>query len=934
MPSKAQRQTSTRSTPLSLLFALACVGCNREPSPTAIAPKTIAERNAPHSHLGLSERQWNRLPRSTRSSEGFIWFEAEDNSSTNFPTENPFAPENSQEASALSGGKWIGASNTTEPLFAEYKINVPGDGEFTLYARKFWKHGPFRFRFDEQVWQNCDRETPLLDSVGLRPSVGVNWVEAGVVRLAGGPHTLRLELNAPTNAAAFDAFVLAQDTFLPRGKYKPTDTVPSREPGWFAFDPALDDFAPSPLDLRRLNEEEAGSRGFLRANNGELSFSNSKDLIRFWGNNASLSVLELSDSALRRYSRNLAKKGINLLRLHGPVFDQGNFRKLPASQAEKIQRLAAALREHGVYLGLSVYFPLWLELGPEDGFAGYKNQVPFALHYFSKDFQKIYLNWWRELLTAPNPHGGPPLAKDPSVAYVELLNEDSTLFWTFSPYEAIPEEQTILFEKRFGSWLSERHGSVQAALERWGGKAVRGDLPEESRAGFLPLWNIVNDESVRAKETAEFLTRLMRENYSSWSRTIKEEIGYKGLIVCSNWHTADEKILGPLDNWANSACDIMDRHGYFSGKHEGQTASYSVDVGHRYEDDSALIFQLGKENSTAEFRLPFLEPRYNDKPAFASELGWPWPNRFRTEGPLLTAGYGALNGLDGAMFFASDDLGWASSMAKFSVMDPAFAGQYPAAALIFRNGLVKEAEPVARVSLAEEKLFSLNAVPFIGPPSFDSLRLKDIPALLSGRKSDSEAGTLAQLIGPVNFYLGSGANAAHDFQADLSPWLDREHHRIKSRTGELSWDSARGVVRIVAPQAEAAFGFLKRAGPLKLATLSATFENEYASVALVALDGKPLHSSKKMLLQIGTEAKNSGWSAPGTGFREIKAVGELPFLVREAQGAIQLHRPDAQELLITALDPNGKAITEPLKGVARVSLLPDVLYYVIEAPSN
>ncbi len=69
----------------------------------------------------------------------------------------------------------------------------------------------------------------------------------------------------------------------------------------------------------------------------------------------------------------------------------------------------------------------------------------------------------------------------------------------------------------------------------------------------------------------------------------KEELGFKGLIVCSNWITADERILGPLDKWTNTVGDIMDRHGYFSGRHKGETSGWSISRGDQYEDRCALL---------------------------------------------------------------------------------------------------------------------------------------------------------------------------------------------------------------------------------------------------------------------------------------------------------------------------------------------------------
>ena len=102
----------------------------------------------------------------------------------------------------LSGGKWLGADGKrTQTLFAEYEISVPSAGQWDVcYARKFWKHGPFRWRFDNGPWQEVGSDPALLDDAPLRQFVGANWIGAGNVSLTSGKHTLRIELTQSDGA--------------------------------------------------------------------------------------------------------------------------------------------------------------------------------------------------------------------------------------------------------------------------------------------------------------------------------------------------------------------------------------------------------------------------------------------------------------------------------------------------------------------------------------------------------------------------------------------------------------------------------------------------------------------------------------------------------------------------------------------------------------
>jgi hypothetical protein len=132
-------------------------------------------------------------------------------------------------------------------LFLEYDVAVPKDGEYRFYARKFWLHGPFQWRFDEQPWQECGRKIALLDDVPLAKFIGANWVQLGPVTLKAGTHPLRIELLETKGAAAFDCFLLTTAPFTARGKMKPGEVRGGSAGRRFAFGPDADPFGPALL---------------------------------------------------------------------------------------------------------------------------------------------------------------------------------------------------------------------------------------------------------------------------------------------------------------------------------------------------------------------------------------------------------------------------------------------------------------------------------------------------------------------------------------------------------------------------------------------------------------------------------------------------------------------------------------------------------------
>ncbi len=903
------------------------------PPPSSASPSWSAQQPTPSSSPAELGRTWH-APLDTRGARTsrYLWWEAERPTRTDFPKHHPFEPATDAEAAVLSGGAWVGASDAGRKLFLEYEVDVSEAATYQLFARKFWSHGPFRWRFDDGPWRVCGTSVALLDEAPLRLHVVANWVELGDVELPSGAHTFRIELLESDGAVAFDAFVLTRDGFTPRGKLKPTASYGAAPEGWVTFDPPSDNFTPTPLDQRALNQEQAGAGGFIRARNGEFLIEGSGERLRFWGMNAGHGVLQLSPEGMRRYARRQAKYGVNLVRLHGPIWREDAFREFDQEKLDRIHRFAAALREQGIYLALSVYFPVWMQIGQNDGFPGYSGQQPFSLAYFSPEFQKVQRGWWRSLLTTVNPHTGLSLAKDPALAMVELVNEDSTLFWTFQPYGTIPMEQSADLERQFGAWLSKKYGDLGATYARWESEPANNDNVAAGRIAFMGLWEMATERHQRAQDTAEFLSRSMRDYYADMQAFLRKELGLEALTVCSNWQTADQRILGPLDDWANSVCDVMDRHGYHSGVHEGEAATYAVRAGNEYEDRSALRIDFspkpeGQEQS-AGLSMPFVEARVNGKPSVVSELGWTWPNRFRAEGPLMTSVYSSLHGLDGPMFFATEAMGWENMLGKFTVSDPATMGVFPAAARAFRKRMVRTAEPVVRGSLTQRSLFALNGVPLASIAALDNLRAKDVPLERTPWSQEKGIDPLAFLIGPIDFEFAAKEDRLQ--QDDLDAWVDLEKSTVRSKTDELLLNYETGVLEVKAPSLEAVAGFLGSVRTVELPTMRLEIENEYATVALVALDDVPLSESASMLLQVVTEVRNSHWEAHGRKRKTIKDPGGPPLLLRAVHGSFEFTRPDASELKVTALDANGHPTRRRRDGVTRTPMLPGTMYYLIE----
>jgi hypothetical protein len=873
------------------------------------------------------------------AADSLVWWEGEGPSATNFPARSWFTPANDKEKEALSGGAWLSNSGPRagDEAYARYTVNAPAAGRYHLWARKFWKHGPFRWRFGQQEWRTCGKDVALADSVELRTHVCANWVYLGQVDLPAGAQQFELRLLAQPGeqlTAAFDCFVLTQGVFVPNGKLKPGERTGRAEPGFFAFEPAVDSFAAdAPLDLRCLNEQSAGEKGFLRRAGDRILLGDGRP-VRFWAVNVSSNNAAQDRASVDYMARKLAKLGVNMVRYHSPLFSQqGDPAKTDPKKLDDLCYLVAALKKQGIYTTLSFFFPLWFEVKDGYGIEGYSGMQAaraFAILFFDPRMQEIHRAWARQILTTPDPYNGATLAKEPALGMVEIVNEDSLFFWTFNKTN-VPLGQWARLEKLFGQWLVVRYGTLEKALAAWGSAKLKEDDARAGVAGLYEAWHMTGqglaqggpDKRRRVSDQVRFLTELQRNFYAATAEYLKKDLGYGGLVVASNWQTADPERLGPLERYSYTATDVIDRHGYFGGKHEGEGASYSVRVGHAYQDRAAV-----KEPE----RLPVQFDQVLGFPQIISEINWPNPNRFRSDLTFLAASYGALQGVDGIYFFALGSNYVADrGLEKFALASPVIAGAFPATALAYRRADVQEGPPAVSRALKLEDLYALHGGGGAAAGALDELRKKDV----SGSKSDAAApgrlDRLAYYVGPVRSAFDAlKLPDTTSLVADAARYMRADMKLVRSATGELRWDWGRGVVTMDTPRAQGAAGFLGAAGAIALRDATIECRNEYAAILIVSLDEQPLASSKRILVQAMTEERPYGFRQENG---KIVALGEYPFGVRRIEAHVRLKLQGAGALRVRVLDENGYSrggAPRTFEAGAAIPLAEDALYQILE----
>ena len=185
-------------------------------------------------------------------------------------------------------------------------------------------------------------------------------------------------------------------------------------------------------------------------------------------------------------------------------------------------------------------------------------------------------------------------------------------------------------------------------------------------------------------------------------------LGCKQLVNGSNWKTADAAKLDDIERWTNSSVNVIAVNKYTGGLHMGDNNGWRIDPGHHFTNNSCL---LDPRSLPTNLKQPV------GHPFIITESSWVHPEGFQSEGPMLMAAYQSLTGVDAFYWFAAGgtpeyennpyltflNINGQHPMNKWTCATPELMGGFPAAALMFRLGYIKQGQPAIHEerSLAE-----------------------------------------------------------------------------------------------------------------------------------------------------------------------------------------------------------------------------------------
>lgn len=677
------------------------------------------------------------------------------------------------------------------------------------------------------------------------------------------------------------------------------------------------------LDLRSLNEDEAGQSGFVRLTRDGNGFALGDGTpVRFWA--VGSDVFKLSPGEIARHTRFLAGIGVNMVRLHAqlaPKEPGARITDVDAKEIDGIWRFVAEAKKQGIYITISPYWALGQDAS-NWRIEGYGEKTDlWGLLFFDETLQGGYKAWVRELYARTNPYTGIPLSRDPTVAIIQVQNEDSLLFWTTQSMRPAQQER---LGKKLKAWLVKKYGSLDKVREVWEGAGNGEDDFTRGKISFLKVWQLTQPQAGgmdrRVADELAFYAETSRSFYADMVAYYRDTLGCRQLINACNWKTADPIRIDDVERWTYTAADVVAVNRYYNGgSHVGEESGWTISPGNHFSQQSALLNPR---------ELPTNLKQVVGHPFVITESSWVAPLAYQSEGPFLVSAYQSLTGVDAFYWFTATKPEYALDpyhaftsvngqhpLYKWPASVPTIMGGFPAAALMFRKGYIKQGEPVVHEERTIASLWRREAPIIAEDRSFDPNRDRGQADASTAPRTGVDP--LAFLVGPVE--VKYGGDPAKTDVADLSRWIDRPSKVVRSNTGEIVLDHGNGLCSLDTPKAQGACGFLAKAGTIRLGDVAIRSRNGYATVVVVSMDDRPLASSRKILIQVGTSARPTGWKTreadfPGEdgkttlhGF-EVVSVGAPPWRVVNTEVGLAVRNPDLTKA--TLLDPAGYAVEQ------------------------
>ncbi|MFG0307529.1 MAG: hypothetical protein ACF8Q5_15110 [Phycisphaerales bacterium JB040] len=632
-----------------------------------------------------------------------------------------------------------------------------------------------------------------------------------------------------------------------------------------------------PIDLSERLDAPAGSRGRVRADGEDLVYADGTQA-RFWGVNVqAYALFSGTDADIERQADRIAALGFNLVRIHHAdsrwvqpnLFgDDGVGGDFSEAMARRMDRWIAALQARGVHVWLDLHVGRFLaesELTEDEGIREIlENGGSIKGYNYANPAIEAKMESFASWV----------LERENSVTGVRYA-DDPTIVAVLLTNE---NDLTTHFGNRM---LADKNVPIHHRL-------FRGEIREIALAmGLNPDTAMRTWEPGPSQLAMAELERRFFERHIAHVRAT----GYDGLIATTNfWGGMRISGLASL-----TLGDVIDVHSYG----EGGELSINPNTGATWLSRVAQAHVLGMPLTITEWNLPH-------------------PTRDRFTAPIHMAATAAFQGWDAPMLYGylQEPLEAPKRAREWSAwVDPALMALMPAASVLYLDGHVQQGDSRTLFTPDRQETYFRDASADTYPAlraHFESSRfnvqLPDTSELDFDDAPDTPAGVRTIADPGEGMAPGASANA------------------VSTQDGSITRDWQRGLLTIDTPKSSVVSGWLE--GSISLGQAEFEIATPAATVALTALDDRPIAESERVLLSAVAQA------APGYEANLQRSV----WAGEPVRGTVRIPGRGSS-LRVRGLDGRGRTVSERVVapdegGVVRIELNPEgepaTLWFLLE----
>jgi len=438
----------------------------------------------------------------------------------------------------------------------------------------------------------------------------------------------------------------------------------------------------------------AGKHGFVTARDGHFYFENGKQ-VRFWGINIAKSTTFVDYKEIDKMVDMFADSGFNMVRIHHIDDADGIFSNndeyFIAQKLDKLDYFIYKLKERGIYvcLDLNDYRTFKSSEGVVNGERLGRGAKPYAafdakLLALQKDFAKRFLTEHINSYTKLS------YAQDPAVALIEIYDENG-LFIRREEWGSLISPYKEQLTKLWNIWLRSKYGTTANLKAAWTSKSgqsalVSGESLENGsiRLPKMSLLSHANPSAIsaytapaRVNDGVLFATEVQK-NFQSSMQWYLRNIGVKVPITA----------VGGQDIIADVAL-TAETNDYVGLNYYWDHPSWNA--GNSWKMPSYFyLYSPLNQNIKYTFPVVVAQSKVHNVPVVVREMGYCYPNPYRSLGVIEAACYGAFLDVDAVLLFTYDATNSAAdNIGYFNVrLDPLRYNLLATSSRIFLSGEV------------------------------------------------------------------------------------------------------------------------------------------------------------------------------------------------------------------------------------------------------